>query len=139
MSCSTGETNSLRKKRRLSNQWLRLAVARGAACANLQVLHEITNVMLRKRADMTAAAVFVAVDELAFLGRRPVDDRTTDRARDIRLRTSYSWWDCLLLASALELGCRWFLSEDLQDGQTIEGLTIVDPFAHSPDQILTSL
>jgi predicted nucleic acid-binding protein len=43
-----------------------------------------------------------------------------------------------LLASAIELGCTHYLSEDLQDGQVIDGLTIVDPFAHSPEQILTS-
>ena len=30
------------------------------------------------------------------------------------------------------------LSEDLQDGQRIDTLTIIDPFAHSPEQILTS-
>ena len=47
------------------------------------------------------------------------------------------WWDCLLLASALELGCTHFLSEDLQDGQVIEGLTIVNPFAHTPEEILS--
>jgi predicted nucleic acid-binding protein len=50
----------------------------------------------------------------------------------------FSWWDCLLLASAIELGCTHFLSEDLKDGQTIEGLTILSPFAHTPDQILVS-
>jgi predicted nucleic acid-binding protein len=61
-----------------------------------------------------------------------------DEARRLHLRYRYSWWDCLLLASAIELGCTHFLSEDLHNGQAIEGLTIIDPFAHSPDQILSS-
>lgn len=94
--------------------------------------------MLRKRADMTTEEVFAAVDELSFLGDGPIDDASVLRARRIRSHTGYSWWDCLLLAAALQLGCRYFLSEDLQDGQTIQGLTIVDPFAHSPEQILNS-
>jgi predicted nucleic acid-binding protein len=45
--------------------------------------------------------------------------------------------------SALELGCTHFLSEDLQDGQRIEdsggkSLTILSPFAHSPEQFFSS-
>jgi predicted nucleic acid-binding protein len=40
-----------------------------------------------------------------------------------------------LLASALELGCSHFLSEDLQDGQQIGDLTIINPFLHAPKNI----
>ena len=50
--------------------------------------------------------------------------------------------DCLLLACALELGRTHFLSEDLQDGRMVEdggkSLTLVSPFAHSPQHILLS-
>jgi predicted nucleic acid-binding protein len=34
----------------------------------------------------------------------------------------------MLLASALEAGCRTFYSEDLHHGQRIDGLTIRNPF-----------
>jgi predicted nucleic acid-binding protein len=40
---------------------------------------------------------------------------------------------------AAQLGCTHFLTEDLQDGHQIAGLTIVDPFAHTPEEILASL
>jgi predicted nucleic acid-binding protein len=40
-----------------------------------------------------------------------------------------------LLASALELGCSHFLSEDLQDGQQIGDPTIINPFLHAPEDI----
>ena len=63
------------------------------------------------------------------------DGQEVERARVTRGATGYSWWDCLLIASALEAGCSHFLSEDLQD--VIGGLTIIDPFAHTPDQILS--
>jgi predicted nucleic acid-binding protein len=124
------------EKSSTSNTWISAAVKAGAARTNLQVLNEVTNVMLRKRRDLPNEAVFSAVDEIRFLGQSPVTEVTVRQARTIRQKTSYSWWDCLLLASALELGCTHFLSEDLADGQKIEGLTIIDPFAHSPDQIL---
>ena len=99
--------------------------------------------MLRKRNDLSPQAIFESIDQIAYLGQSPVSDVTVRLARIVREQTSYSWWDCLLLASAIELGCTHFLSEDLQDGQTIEGptskgLTIIDPFAHTPEQILVS-
>jgi predicted nucleic acid-binding protein len=118
--------------------WLRTSAGRNQACANLQVLNEVTHVMLRKMRVMTTRQVFEEVDGLRFLGVTPVGKETVLKARALRLETSYSWWDCLLLGSAVELGCTHFLSEDLQDGRTIEGLTIVDPFAHSPERILAS-
>jgi predicted nucleic acid-binding protein len=38
----------------------------------------------------------------------------------------------LILAAALESGCRRLLTEDLQNGQQIEGLSIENPFKVSP-------
>ena len=138
-----GRDRNLSDKAELSNQWIRALAARGIARANLQVYNEVTEVMLRKRKDLSPSEVFASVDEIAFLGLSPLSEQTVHRARQIRLNTAYSWWDCLLLASAIQLGCTHFLSEDLQDGQRIvagggRGLTIIDPFAHSPDQILVS-
>jgi len=128
----------LSEKAQAALDWLREAVRRNSACTNLQVLNEVTNVMLRKRGDLSAQEIFTQVDELRALGVSPIDEQTVSAARRIRLQTGYSWWDCLLLASALELGCKFFLSEDLRDGQAIEGLTIVNPFAHSPEQVFVS-
>jgi predicted nucleic acid-binding protein len=39
------------------------------------------------------------------------------------------YWDALRLASAREAGCTVFISEDLQDGDWLFGLEIVNPFA----------
>ncbi|MEP9373931.1 PIN domain-containing protein [Mesorhizobium sp. KR1-2] len=128
----------LSEKAQSALDWMREAARRNLACANLQVLNEVTNVMLRKRGDLSPEEIFAQIDELRFLGVSPIDQQTVATARRFRLQTRYSWWDCLLLASALELGCEFFLSEDLQDGQAIEGLTIVDPFAHSPGQVFAS-
>ncbi|MGE0500119.1 MAG: PIN domain-containing protein [Rhizobiaceae bacterium] len=126
-----------------ADDWLTALAASGAGRTNLQVLNEVMNVMLRKRQSVPAEQIFAEVDALAFFGADPITGRTVTSARSVRLRTSFAWWDCLLLASALELGCSHFLSEDLQDGQRIEdgtgrALTIVDPFAHTPADILPS-
>jgi predicted nucleic acid-binding protein len=39
-----------------------------------------------------------------------------------------SFWDALVVRSASAAGCRRLLSEDLQDGQTIDGVRIENPF-----------
>jgi len=44
-----------------------------------------------------------------------------------RLR-QLSIWDALIVRAALASGCRVLYSEDLQDGQVIDGLEIVSPF-----------
>lgn len=53
----------------------------------------------------------------------------TRKALDIQERWAYSFYDSLIIASALEAGCSILYSEDLQHGQTIEGLRIINPFA----------
>jgi predicted nucleic acid-binding protein len=51
-----------------------------------------------------------------------------DRALDLQSRYRYGFYDSLIIAAALDAGCTQLFSEDLQDGQRIEGLTIRNPF-----------
>lgn len=39
-----------------------------------------------------------------------------------------SFWDSLIISSAASAKCKYLLSEDLNDGQKIEGVKIVNPF-----------
>ena len=48
----------------------------------------------------------------------------------LKERYGYSWWDSLLLSSALETHCTTVYSEDMQNGQVIEkSLRIINPLA----------
>jgi predicted nucleic acid-binding protein len=50
-------------------------------------------------------------------------------ANDLRSKYNFSYWDSLIVASALESGCEVLYTEDMQDGQVIEDrLRIVNPF-----------
>jgi hypothetical protein len=44
-------------------------------------------------------------------------------------RHSVSFWDAMLWVTAREAGCRLLFSEDLHDGQTLDGVTCINPFA----------
>lgn len=50
-------------------------------------------------------------------------------ASNLRTQYSFSYWDSLIVAAALEAKCVKFYSEDMQHGQIIEGsMTILNPF-----------
>ena len=48
----------------------------------------------------------------------------------LRIRKTYGFpfWDSAIVAAALALGCDRVYTEDLNHGQTVDGLAIVDPF-----------
>ena len=54
-----------------------------------------------------------------------------DSAMEIRAGTSYSIWDCSILAAAQASGCETLYSEDLAHGRAVGGVTIVNPFRHA--------
>jgi predicted nucleic acid-binding protein len=51
------------------------------------------------------------------------------RAARFERRHKMSWWDALVLTSAVELGCGVLWSEDLADGQRYGSVTVRNPFA----------
>ena len=53
-------------------------------------------------------------------------------AIEIQHRFNFSFWDAMIIASALKGGATTLLSEDLTDGQLLNGLTIRNPFAIGP-------
>jgi predicted nucleic acid-binding protein len=59
----------------------------------------------------------------------PLTVKTHDAALRIAGRYGYHIYDSLVIAAALEARCNTLFSEDMNDGQTIEGLTIRNPFA----------
>lgn len=50
------------------------------------------------------------------------------KAIDLQGRWKFGFYDSLIIAAALQAGCQTLYTEDLQHGQTIESLSIQDPF-----------
>lgn len=65
----------------------------------------------------------------------PIDHATVESAWAIESRFELNYWDALILAAAQQQGCGHLLSEDLQHGQEIDGVQIVNPFISTPQQI----
>ncbi len=95
---------------------------------SLQVINEVMNVAMRKL-HLSCRDVR---ELFALLNRKCevkiVDCATVERALTIVETYRYSYFDSLMIASSLEHDCRILYSEDLQHGQIIEGLQIINPF-----------
>jgi predicted nucleic acid-binding protein len=51
------------------------------------------------------------------------------KAIDISIKSKFTYWDSLIISSALENSCIDLYSEDLNHGQIInKSLSIIDPF-----------
>jgi predicted nucleic acid-binding protein len=56
------------------------------------------------------------------------DKYITLKAIDLQEKYRFSFWDSLVIQAAIHGGASVLLSEALPDGQTVEGLKIVNPF-----------
>lgn len=66
----------------------------------------------------------------------PLGPEEVRAAVAIETRWRTSWWDAVLLASAVAARCTHFLSEDKQSAPVIEGVQIIDPFVVAPEDVL---
>jgi predicted nucleic acid-binding protein len=55
------------------------------------------------------------------------DPETTIRASEIEEKNGISFWDALIVVAALRLQAKKIISEDLNNGQVIEGILIENP------------
>lgn len=96
---------------------------------SVQVLNEFASVASRKLR-MTHAEIREALAPIrALCVVTPLTLESHDRALQIAERYGFSIYDALILAAALEAGCDTLYSEDLQDGQIIDGVLVInDPF-----------
>ncbi|HEY8943531.1 MAG TPA: PIN domain-containing protein [Polyangiaceae bacterium] len=69
-----------------------------------------------------------AVREVATYSLIQVDRQLILAGIDTSRRQKLSFWDALIVRAAAEAGCEVLLSEDLNDGQVIEGIRIENPF-----------
>ncbi|HET9743503.1 MAG TPA: PIN domain-containing protein [Terriglobales bacterium] len=60
-------------------------------------------------------------------------------ALELAARHRLNIWDGVILSAAAESGCRLLLSEDMQEGFTWRGVTVVNPFARPPHILLEQL
>ncbi len=116
-------------KQRMAKQWLTHLWQQEAGRINTQVMNEYYVTVTQKlkpglskdqaRADLRALAVWQPLEISVHL---------IESAWDVQDQYAYSWWDSLVIASALFLDCQYLLSEDMQHDQSLGSLKIINPF-----------
>jgi len=101
----------------------------GEGCLSIQVLQEFyvnaTARVARPLAPDTAAQIIA--DLSVWQVHRPGVEDVLDAIR-LQGRYQLSFWDAMIVASALQLGCQTIWSEDLNPGQVYDSVQVLSPF-----------
>jgi predicted nucleic acid-binding protein len=94
-----------------------------------QVISEFAHTCYRKNLLSQTDIRSAVEDFLLFFDLATIGETTIKTAFDLKARHSFSWYDALIVAAALENGCETLYSEDMQHGLVIEKrLSIQNPF-----------
>lgn len=106
--------------------------------APVQALGEMFSVLRRNR--NSAEFCRDVVLELSHgLGTATSSSTTLVGAFDLVVEHKLQFWDALIVTAAAEAECTMLLSEDMQDGFVVRGLTIVNPLKDDPHPKLARL
>ena len=117
------------EKSRRAHELMRGHVASGGLVLSTQVLQEFYVTVTRKLArPLPEETALAALRRLAVLPTVQVDSRLVLEAARRSQALTLSFWDALIVQAAIEGGATHLLSEDLQHGRSIDGVTIQNPF-----------
>jgi len=117
-------------KAKKASYLIRLAADTGEGIISYQVVQEFFNVALRRFSQPMSVA---EAEQYLITVLRPllaVHSSPTIYLEALRVAGKHrlSWFDSLIVASALVGECEKLVSEDFQHGQKIEGLRVENPF-----------
>ncbi len=104
-------------------------IIRQTPVISIQVHNEAANVSLRKLS-LSAEKTLRIINFLSGkCSVTPVKITTIKTAINLKEKYQYSYYDCLILAAALDSGCNILYSENFHNSHVIEGkINIINPF-----------
>ncbi len=124
-----------RNKQQAAREWRSQLWKSRRGRVSFQVLGEFYVNAVRKRPSAREEARAEVRDLLAW---NPVvaNAALLERGWKIQDRDLLSYWDALIVAAAKAASCRYLLTEDLQSGQELERIELVNPFLCTPESVL---
>ena len=114
-------------KRHTASELLTRLVEEDRGALSIQVLAEFYSIATRKLKMKSEQAEGFLKDLGAWTIHR-AGHQDLLRAAQLQRRHRTSWWDALILNSAIELGCFVLWTEDFSDGQRYGSVTVRNPF-----------
>ncbi len=116
-------------KRSIARQRVRRGIEEGTLLLSVQVLGEFFTVVTRRIPNpLSAEEAELELNRFAVMPVVGIDMAMVRRGLYTHLRYGITYWDALIVAAAERAGCTRILSEDLNPGQTYNGIEIEDPF-----------
>ena len=118
-------------KKDRSFELVRSAISSGKGVVSFQVVQEFFSVAFRR---FTPRMTFAEAEQYLATTLQPLlvvhsSCSLYMEALMLSRRYSLSWYDALIVASAIESECRILYSEDVQNGQSFGNLKVQNPFA----------
>ena len=109
----------------------------GMGVVSYQVLQEFCNVASASKRLALSAEQTMAFASLLLAPMNQVEPSLAllTAALKIKADIGYSFYDSLIVAAAVQAGCQVLYSEDMQHGQLVAGLRLVNPFIHSANEV----
>jgi predicted nucleic acid-binding protein len=124
------------EKQRLAASWLAHLWRQRLGRLSFQVLNEYyVAVTQRLTPGLDCDSARSDVRNLMKWQPVSVDQVVIEGAWAVQDRYHLSWWDALIVSAAQKARCAYLLSEDLRDGQRMDGVEVVNPFVRSPEGI----
>ena len=121
------------RKRDVARELLRALWVERAGVLSTQVLQEFyVNATRKIRKPLTKPEARTVVDTYATWCADGITANDLAAAFQIEDQARIGFWDALIIAVAVRAGARRLVSEDLNAGQSIAGLTIHNPFKERP-------
>ncbi len=103
-----------------------------AIVLSTQILGELYHVLTRKKLTSGTDARDTILEMVSTFPVLAVDSAKVILALDVQNRYGYTYWDSLILATALMHDCQILYTEDMQNQQVVENnVQIINPFTYA--------
>ncbi len=124
-----GFDKSAPEKQKIAQELVREWLPSRKMVISTQVLQELFVVLTRRlKPGLPPEKACKIIEDFSKIEISLIETKTILKAIDISQKHKISFRDALIVSSALEAGCRVLFTEDLNHGQKIEGVKIVNPF-----------
>ena len=123
--------SSVPSKQEIARELIQNALKSQRGIISSQIVQEFLNVALWKFArpmNVSDARQYMSAVLLPMCGHYP-SMAYYDLTLLVKEETGFSFYDSLVVTAAIELGCHTIVTEDMQIGRTVRGVTILNPFA----------
>lgn len=124
------------KKQLRAREWMEYLWNSRRGRLSFQVLNEFYVTVTRKlRPGLKKVDARKDVRDLLAWKPAAIEETVSIRSWDLQDRYALSFWDSLIVGAAELQGCRYILTEDLNEGQEFFNIRIISPFLRTPQDL----